>query len=76
MKKKVLIPVLGILVLNLFLLSIVSASSVEDEIQKITHYAEEYETGNIDYVQLLVHLGSTREKLNEVLGATEKFLGI
>ncbi len=53
-----------------FLIPFVFSSSIESEIQKITHYAEEYETGNINYVQLQIYLGSGRQKLNEILGAT------
>ena len=40
--------------------------------QRVTHYAEEYETGNIDYVQLLLHINSVREGLNELLGVKHK----
>jgi len=68
--------VFSVLVLAILIaLPVVLADSVEDEIQKLTHYAEDYETGNIDYVQLLLYLGSTREKLNEILGATGKHEG-
>src|SRR3972149_4003952 len=64
----------GVVVLALFLILFPTlfASDISNEIQKITYYAEEYETGNIDYIQLLVHLSSVRENLNKVLGATEK----
>ena len=55
-----------------FLFTFISASSVEDEIQRITHYAEEYETGNIDYVQLQLYLSSVRQNLNGLLGITDK----
>lgn len=48
---------------------IVSANSVDSEIQKLTYYAEEYETGNINYVQLRVYLSSVKGNLNEILGA-------
>ena len=62
--------------LILFLLpQLILASSVDEEIKKITHYAEEYETGNINYVQLLLHTSSVRQNLNELLGATEKEMG-
>src|SRR3989344_5670393 len=46
-----------------------SSGSFEDEIKKITYYAEEYETGNIDYPKLIIYLGTQREKINEKLGA-------
>ncbi len=59
-----------------FLFSLVSAASsyedIESEMKKLSHYAEEYETGNIDYVRLLLYITSIRENLNEKLGATSK----
>jgi len=61
-----------LVVLVLSLLPIILATSIDSEIQKITHYAEEYEIGNIDYVRLLVYMSSVRENLNEILGATGK----
>jgi len=70
MKKKV---ISALVVLSLFILiPCVLASSIDDEIQKVTHYAEEYETGNINYVQLLVYTSAARQNLNEILGATGK----
>ena len=45
---------------------------IKNEIQKLTHYAEEYETGNINYVQLLVYMSSIRENLNEILGVVSR----
>jgi len=47
-------------------------ASVDDEIKKLTYYAEEYETGNINYVQLITYTSSIRENLNEILGAESK----
>jgi hypothetical protein len=70
MKKRV---ILG-LFLIFFLFPLVSAS-LSDEIQKITHHAEEYETGNINYVQLLVYTSAVRESINEILGSTEREFG-
>ncbi|MFH1310787.1 MAG: hypothetical protein ABIH65_00070 [Nanoarchaeota archaeon] len=64
-----------VLLFIFILLPIMSASSVDDEIQKITHYAEEYEIGNINYVKLMLHISSSRESMNELLGAREKYLG-
>ncbi len=55
-----------------FLFAFISASSVEDEIQRVTYYAEEYETGNIDYVQLQLYLSSVRQNLNEILGVIDR----
>ncbi|MBL7147600.1 MAG: hypothetical protein ISS82_02135 [Nanoarchaeota archaeon] len=59
----------------LFLMQFVSASSIDDEIQKITHYAEEYETGNINYIQLLLHASSVKQNLNKLMGATDMEYG-
>src|SRR3989338_7596923 len=63
-------------ILTIFLLfllvPIIYASSVDSEIQKLTYYAEEYETGNIDYIQLRVYMSSVKENLNEILGARGK----
>jgi len=70
MKKSVVI-----LCLVLLLFPTILASSIDSEINKITHYAEEYETGNLDYVQLLIYMSSVREKLNEMLGATDPHYG-
>src|SRR3989344_6523499 len=65
-----------ILVLLLLMFSTpVSATSIDDEFKKIANYAGEYETGNIDYVQLLVYSSSVREKMNEILGATGREMG-
>jgi hypothetical protein len=73
MKKGVI--ALGFFLSLLLLFPIISANSVGSELQRVTHYAEEYETGNINYVQLLVYLGSVRESLNELLGATGREYG-
>ena len=61
--------------LSLFFLPTVLAGSIDDELQRVTYYAEEYEIGNINYVQLMVYLSSVREGLNEELGAVEKHEG-
>ena len=47
----------------------VFAASVDSSIQAITHYAEEYETGNIDYAQLIVYTSSLQGELAETMGA-------
>ncbi|MBT4376487.1 hypothetical protein HOD29_03870 [archaeon] len=52
----------------LFLIPFISAGSIDSEIQKVTHYAEEYETNNINYAQLLVYLSAARQNLNELVG--------
>lgn len=68
MKREVLV----ILLAFVLLLPIISSSSIDSEIQKITSYAEDYETGNINYVQLLVYTSSSREKMNNLLGVSGK----
>ena len=47
-----------LLVLLFLIIPFVFAGSVDNEIQKIAHYSEQYETGNINYVQLEIYLGS------------------
>ena len=76
MEKRVFIVLIN-LILSLFLISSVLAvsNSADSEIKSITHYAEEYETGNIDYVKLLVYISKSRQNLNEILGATEQQMG-
>ena len=74
MKKSVLIGIL-IAFICLNLIPVVLAESIDKQIQKITHYAEEYETGNIDYVKLLIYTGTVREKMNELLGVVNKEQG-
>jgi len=72
MKKKVLIIVFALI---LFLSPLILASGIDSEIKKLTNYASEYETGNINYVQFLVYSSSVREKMNGILGATGKEMG-
>ncbi len=76
MKKRVFIGLTS-LILSLLLITNVLAvsSSADSEIKKITHYAEEYEIGNIDYVKLLVYISASRQNLNEILGATNQQMG-
>ncbi len=74
MKKRGIFSLSFILIV-LFIFPLVLASSIESEIQKITYYAQEYETGNIDYVQLLVYTSSVRQSLNQILGATNQEQG-
>ncbi len=44
--------------------------SVEQEIKRLAHYAQEYEIGNINYAQFSVYLASVQEHLNAALGAS------
>jgi len=77
MKKRGLSILLISLILSLFLITSVLgvSTSADSEIKTITHYAEEYEIGNIDYVKLLVYISASRQNLNEILGATEQQMG-
>ena len=67
MKKRVVSFVI-LIMLFLFSLSTVPAvsNSADSEIKSITHYAEEYEIGNIDYVKLLIYISKSRQNLNEI----------
>ncbi len=77
MEKRVVSFVI-LIMLFLFSISIVLAvsNSADSEIKSITHYAEEYEIGNIDYVKLLVYISKSRQNLNEILGATNQQMGV
>lgn len=74
MEKRGLILIIGV-ILFLSLFTFLSADSIDSEIKKITSYAEDYETGNINYIQLLVYTSSVRENMNFLLGATDKDIG-
>jgi len=73
MKKRVYFSCLVLALI--ILLPMVLATSVDEEMKKLTHYSEEYEIGNIDYVKLLVYISASRQNLNEILGATEQQMG-
>jgi hypothetical protein len=60
-----------VMVLTVFLVPFVIAD-LDSHVQKLTHYAEEYEIGNIDYVKLLVYISSVREKINEEVGVVSR----
>jgi hypothetical protein len=73
MKKRGLVTAIVILIVSLLLIIPgITADSVNDEVRKLAHYAEEYETGNIDYPKLLVYAGGIRQKLNEILGVVDQ----
>ncbi len=69
--------VLSLVLFFLFLINLtfVSSGTVDSEIQKITNYAEDFETGNINYVQLLIYFSAVREEINAALGATNRETG-
>ena len=67
---------IGVLFLfSILFVSFVSAGSIDEEFQRLTHYAEEYEIGNINYPQLIVGIASARGKLSEMFGAVNMFEG-
>ncbi|MEK6898378.1 MAG: hypothetical protein AABX28_03410 [Nanoarchaeota archaeon] len=72
MKKLFVLVLISLFVIGL---GFVSADSIDDEFKKLANYAGEYETGNINYVQLLIYTSSIKEKMNEILGATGKEVG-
>ncbi|MFH1209654.1 MAG: hypothetical protein V1663_02605 [archaeon] len=46
----------------------INSSDIEAKINSIITYAERYEAGVIDYLQLIIHANSIREEINEMLG--------
>ncbi len=71
----VLVLLLLVFSIGVYMVSTVSATSVDDEFKKLAYYAGEYETGNIDYVKLLTYTSSIRGKMNEILGASGREMG-
>jgi hypothetical protein len=68
MKKGFVVIVLA-LFLGLSLASAVdSSTSFEEIIKKLTYNAEEYETGNYNYVQFLLYSSAVNNELNSLLG--------
>ncbi|MHA2065951.1 MAG: hypothetical protein ACXABY_16390, partial [Candidatus Thorarchaeota archaeon] len=68
-------PLSGILFITIFLpLLLISPTasgqdlSIDGKINSIAHHAEEYEVGNINYMQLYVHAHTIRAELNLALG--------
>jgi len=75
MKKMNLIGWLVLIIFLLVLFPIVhaqvpDASEINEKISSIVHYAEEYEIGNIDYLQLNVYGHKIRADLNLMLGGS------
>ena len=56
----------------LLILPMVYSSPVDEEIKKLTSYAQDYESGNINYAQFVVYISSVRQNLNEELGAISR----
>ena len=71
MEKRLFVLVIFLILFSIFLISI-SAQSVESGIKELTHYAEEYETGNIDYTKLIVYSSSVRKQMEEIAGVVDK----
>tara|TARA_Y100000310_G_scaffold84897_1_gene81747 strand:- start:766 stop:1215 length:450 start_codon:yes stop_codon:yes gene_type:complete len=53
----------------LLFVPLVSAQSVDDEIDNLVYYAEQYEMGNINYLQLLAYGSLIKEDVNDLLGS-------
>ncbi|MBU3923571.1 MAG: hypothetical protein KJ592_01525, partial [Nanoarchaeota archaeon] len=75
MRKQVTIIILLSLLLLPTVLATDSSKTVDSEMQKLTHFAKEYEVGNIDYAQLMIYVSSARESLNEIVGVTNRDMG-
>ncbi len=56
------------ILLILLVIPSVAAQTVEQEIDDLVNYAEQYEMGNIDYFELNVHSSIIRSNINELLG--------
>src|SRR3989344_37203 len=61
-----------LLLIFLALIPSITSQSIETPIQKITYHAEEYETGNINYAQLIVYTSTLSKELAEEMGATSQ----
>ena len=61
MKKRVIVLFMILLVL----VPIALAQSIENPIKKVTHHAEQYEVGNINYAQLIVYITSLSQEIAE-----------
>ncbi|MBU0977201.1 MAG: hypothetical protein KKD18_02190, partial [Nanoarchaeota archaeon] len=74
--KKVLLGVVLAFFLGFSLVAAGSGqASVDSELKKLAHYAEEYETGNLNYVGFLVYSSAVQGSLSELLGATDSMHG-
>ena len=65
----------ALILILLFLPVVSSVSSIDSQIKKITGYAEDFESGNINYAKLLVYSSEVREEINRNLGTTNKEMG-
>jgi len=66
--KKELLGVCVIFILLFSLANSVSADIIEEKINSIVNYAESYEMGKINYLQLIVYGNTIREEINSQLG--------
>lgn len=59
------------ILLLLFILSfpLASAVSVDEQISQVVSYAEQYEIGQMEYLELLVQVSLVRDEINELLGS-------
>lgn len=75
MRKDFILSLAYLFLISFCCLSFISSASVDDEFKKFANYATEYETGNINYIQLLVYSSVVREEINSLTGATNKEMG-
>ncbi|MEK6915319.1 MAG: hypothetical protein AABW89_02140 [Nanoarchaeota archaeon] len=71
MKKRARIFTLIALTLlsSIFLSNLISAQSIDSSIKKMTNVAEQYETGSINYAQLIVYMSSLSKEMAIIMGA-------
>ena len=73
MKKKALFLIfIFILVLFISSINLASSQSIDSSIKKMTHTAEQYKTGSINYAQLIVYMASLSKELAAEMGATSQ----
>ncbi len=68
--KNALIASIVLMVLCMLVPQGAAATPVQEELQRLTHYAQEYEIGTITYAQFSVYLASVQKRLQAALGAT------
>ena len=64
-----LLVIISLFLIILLPFAFATSTTLDSEIKKVTYYAQEYETGNINYVQLLLYSSANRARINELLGA-------
>jgi hypothetical protein len=65
--KRVLVLILLVILLSQQALAAISTTIIPNEITKLSHYGEDYESGNINYAQLIVYISAVRQDINSQL---------